>query len=135
GTYEHRADAERWSAHVEERSTSDALADALGADDPSDILYALTLLEGRAMNMPPQVVGHLLEHRSPDVRKKALTLLAAADDPSGLAHAERLLQDDEDIGVRTEALLYLTRLTDADPLVRLADLDRVQASSVAAATT
>jgi ATP:ADP antiporter, AAA family len=132
--YEHRADAERWSAQVDERSTSEVLADALGADDPADILYALSLLDGRETSIPAQAVGRLLAHRSSEVRKKTISLLAAADDPAGLASAERLLQSDEDVGVRTEALLYLTRLSDVDPLVRLADLDRVHASSIAVAT-
>ena len=44
--YEHRLDVERL-AQVAERSATDALTDALGSGDPSDILYALTLLEGR----------------------------------------------------------------------------------------
>jgi HEAT repeat protein len=110
------------------------LADALGGDDPADILYALSLLDGRETSIPTQAVGRLLADRSPDVRRKTISLLAAADDPAGLARAERLLQIDDDLGVRTEALLYLTRLSDVDPLVRLADLDQVKASSVAAAT-
>jgi HEAT repeat protein len=131
--YEHRVDAERLSAQAAERSTTDALADALGADDPEIILYALTLLEGHESQLPPQAVRRLLDHRAPEVRKRAVALLAAADDATVLARVERLLEDDRDPGVRTEALLYLTRLSDVDPLVRLTELDDVDASSVASA--
>lgn len=128
--YEHRVDAERLS-QVVERSTTDALGDALGAADSADILYALTLLDGRERELPLPAVRRLLDHDSPDVRKKAISLLAAAEDATVLPRVERLLQDDADSGVRTEALLYLTRLTDVDPLTRLTELDRVHASSIA----
>jgi ATP:ADP antiporter, AAA family len=130
--YEHRLDVERL-AQVAERSATDALTDALGSGDPSDILYALTLLEGRETEIPLQPVRRLLDHRLPDVRRKAVALLADADDTSVLDRVERLFHDDADQGVRTAALLYLSRLSDVDPLVRLTELDHVHASSVASA--
>jgi AAA family ATP:ADP antiporter len=130
--YEHRLDVERL-AQVAERSTTDALTDALGANDPSDILYALTLLEGQETELPLQPMRRLLEHGSADVRKKTVSLLAAADDTVVLPRIERLFHDDPDQGVRTQALLYLSRLSDVDPLIRLTELDHVYASSVASA--
>jgi AAA family ATP:ADP antiporter len=130
--YEHRLDIERL-AQVAERSTTDALTDALGANDPNDILYALTLLEGQETELPLPAVRGLLDHGSPDVRKKTVSLLAAVDDTSVLARIERIFQDDPHQGVRTQALLYLSRLSDVDPLVRLTELDHVYASSVVSA--
>jgi HEAT repeat protein len=49
-----------------------------------------------------------------------------------VVQVERLLLD-SDPGVRSEALLYLARMTDVDPLARLGDLDQVDDSSVASA--
>jgi HEAT repeat protein len=78
-------------------------------------------------------VRRLIDHQSADVRKKAISLLAAAEDATVLPRVEDLLQTDVDPGVRTESLLYLARLTDVDPLTRLTELDRVHASSIASA--
>jgi hypothetical protein len=66
--YEHRLDVERL-AQVAERSATDALTDALDRAI-RDILYALTLLEGRETEIPLQPVRRLLDHRLPDVRRK-----------------------------------------------------------------
>ncbi|MGB7220006.1 MAG: Npt1/Npt2 family nucleotide transporter, partial [Vicinamibacterales bacterium] len=130
--YEHRVDAERLSAQVSDRSTTDVLADALGADNPDDILYALALLERRDTPVSHEAVRRLLDHRLPEIRKKAIALLAAADDGTVLPRVEQLLRDD-DLGVRAEALLYLARLSNMDPLLRLAELDGMSGSSVISA--
>jgi HEAT repeat protein len=131
--YEHRMDAERLSAQVAERSTAEVVADALRADDPADILYALTLLDEHDPRIPQEAVRRLLDHQAPDVRKKAISVLAVAEDAAILSRVESLLEHDRDPGVRTEALLYLTRLSHVDPLARLTELDQVHGSSVAAA--
>jgi AAA family ATP:ADP antiporter len=131
--YEHRVDAERLSGQVAERSTAEVMADALGAADPSDILYALTLLEDRDTRIPQEAVRRLLDHPATDVRKKAISLLAVAEDAAILSRVEHLLQHDQDPGVRTEALLFLTRLSHVDPLARLTELDQVHPGSVASA--
>jgi ATP:ADP antiporter, AAA family len=130
--YEHRLDVERLT-NVAERSTDDALTDALGAGESHDILYALTLIEGRGTGIPLEAVRRLIDHPSSEVRRKAIALLAAADDKTVLPRVEFLLRHDTEIGVRTEALLYLTRLSDVDPLTRLTELDQVHAGSVASA--
>ena len=130
--YEHRVDAERLSAQVADRSTTDVLADALGADNPDDILYALTLLEHRDAPVSHEAVRRLLDHRSAEIRKKAIALIAAAGDATVLPRVEQLLRD-EDAGVRAEALVYLARLSDVDPLTRLAEIDQVSGSSVVSA--
>ena len=130
--YEHRVDAERLSSQADERSTTDVLAGALAADDPADILYALTLLENREPPVSHPAVSQLLGHPSPAVRRKAIAVLAAADDVTALARVEPLLRD-EDGDVRAEALVYLARCSHDDPLVHLAGTDDVHGSAVASA--
>ncbi len=98
--YEHRLDVERLT-NVAERSTDDALTDALGAGESHDILYALTLIEGRGTGIPLEAVRRLIDHPSSEVRRKAIALLAAADDKTVLPRVEFLLRHDTEIGVRT----------------------------------
>ncbi len=131
--YEHRLDAERLSVQVAERSTAEVVADALRAADPADIIYALTLLDDHDTRIPQEAVHRLMDHQAPDVRKKAISLLAVAEDAAILSQVEHVLEHDPDPGVRAEALLYLTRLSHIDPLARLTDLDQVHGSSVASA--
>jgi ATP:ADP antiporter, AAA family len=131
--YEHRIDAERLSAQVTERSTAEVVADALGAANPAEIIYALTLLDDRDTRIPQQAVRSLLDHQAPDVRRKAISLLSLAEDDAIFSQVEHLMEHDRDLGVRTEALLYLTRLSHVDPLARLTELDQVHGSSVTAA--
>ncbi len=130
--YAHRLDAERLSAHVADRSTTDVLINTLNAENPADVLYALTLFGNRDAPMAHQAVRRLLDHQSPAVRKKAIAVLAAADDAAVLPQVERLLTDD-DADVRAEALIYLARLSHVDPLTRLDDLHDVDASVIAPA--
>jgi ATP:ADP antiporter, AAA family len=130
--YEHRIDTERLSSVVLDRATSDVLMDALTADDPQDILYALTLFTGADLPAAREPVYALLGHRSPAVRARAIAVLGAANDVAVLPQVEHLIQDDDQT-VRSEALLYLTRFTDIDPLTRLSDLNQVQGTSVASA--
>jgi AAA family ATP:ADP antiporter len=122
--YQHRVDAERMSA-ILDRSTTTVLEDALGAHDPDDILYALSLLERDQSGAWRQPLRDLLTHPSPAVRKKAIAMSSAALDHTVLPRVEQLLGD-PDLEVRTEALLYLTHLTRVDPLERVGTLDTVR---------
>jgi ATP:ADP antiporter, AAA family len=118
GIREHRLDAERASAPVLDRSTTDIFASNLSAGDPKEILYSLSLLQtGREATMHPAVYG-LLSHPAPDVKKKAISILAAAGDTSVGAQMEVLLQD-PDVGVRNEALMFLAHYAHVDPLAKI----------------
>ena len=118
GIQRHRLDAERAAAPVLDRFTTDILAARLSATDPKDILYALSLFDiGHHQATHPAVRG-LLKHESADVRQRAVAMLAAAGDKSVVPQVERLLYD-ENLGVRTEALLFLTHLAHVDPLERI----------------
>ncbi len=118
---QHRLDTERQSVAVLDRSTSEILASNLTATDPKEVLYALNLFDvDRGHTVHPAMRG-LLEHPAPEVRQKAVSLLAEAGDRSVHKKVEDLLRDPS-LEVRTEALLYLTHHGHIDPLVRLQEL-------------
>jgi ATP/ADP translocase len=116
--YQHRLDAERVTNSVLDRSATDLLAARLTAGDPQEIVYALGLfaLDHRGATHP--AVRGLLHHAAPEVRQRAVAILAAAGDRSVMTDVERLIYD-RDLQVRTEALLYLTHLAHIDPLERI----------------
>jgi AAA family ATP:ADP antiporter len=118
GIREHRLDAERASAPVLDRSTTDIFAANLSAGDPKEILYSLSLLQtGREATMHPAVYS-LLSHPAPEVKQKAISMLAAAGDVSVRPQVEKLLADPH-VSVRTEALMYLAHHAHVDPLAKI----------------
>ena len=129
---QHRLDAERASAPVLDRSTTDLLADRLTATDPKEILYALDLFQmGHQQAAHPAVRG-LLSHPGHEVRQKAISILSDAGDASVRPQIEALLQDPH-LEVRTEALLYLARHAHVDPLTRIESLGNFPDFSVRSA--
>jgi len=109
------------------------IAARLGAVDPGEILYALDLLAvGREAAATHPAVRGLLGHGDPEVRRRALEILSEAGDPSVVRQVEGLLKDPH-LAVRTEALLYLSRHADVDPLSQLGDLGDYPDFSVRAA--
>ncbi|MGH9331613.1 MAG: Npt1/Npt2 family nucleotide transporter, partial [Vicinamibacterales bacterium] len=115
--HKHRIDSERASAAALDRSMAEALAAKLKAEEPSDVMYALDLLEAQPNPLHPALRG-LLSHPSPAIRRRVVSLLSAAGDRSAQAEVEPLLAD-PDLDTRTEALLYLTRHFGIDPLARM----------------
>jgi HEAT repeat protein len=129
---QHRIDAEKADTPVVDRETEEVLAARLRADDPGEILYALDLMAlGRSAAAHPAVRG-LLDHGHAEVRARALRILGEAGERSVLAQAEALLRDPA-MEVRTEALLFLARHSDTDPVTRVQDLGDYPDSSVRAA--
>jgi AAA family ATP:ADP antiporter len=126
---QHRLDAERTSAPVLDRSSTDLLATNLAAANADEILYALSLLEMDQRQAVHPAVRGLLEHGAPEVRRKAVSILAAAGDTSVRPQVERLMHD-PDPEVRTEVLLYLAHLTHIDPLARMKELGDVPDFSI-----
>ncbi|MGH9862688.1 MAG: Npt1/Npt2 family nucleotide transporter [Candidatus Acidiferrales bacterium] len=118
---EHRLDVERTSAPVLDRSTVEIFASSLQATDPQEILYALGLFEVSPNAAAHPVIRDLLTHPAPEVRRKAIAILAAAGDKTVQTRVERLLED-PDLQVRTEAMLYLARYAHIDPLDRIQEL-------------
>jgi AAA family ATP:ADP antiporter len=119
--HRHRLDTERATRTTIERSAADALRAKLAADDPGEVRYALDLLEVQQTRSWHPALRSLLLHPEADIRRRALTLLSSAGDRQIADQAMTLLHD-PDLGVRTEALLYLTRETGTDPLSRIQEL-------------
>jgi len=116
-----------------DRSTANILAMKLNSSDPNEILYALDLFE-MAQNMQTHsAVRNLLEHPSPHIRRKAVSILNGAEDGSAKHQVAALLHDDN-LEVRTEALLYLTRHDNIDPLANIDQLTNYADYSIRSAT-
>jgi len=118
---QHRLDAEQASTLALDRSTADLLAKKILTSDPGEILYALSLFEVERQRAAHPVVRGLLYHPSPEVRQKAVSILAAVGDKSVRPTIEALLKD-PDAGVRTEAMLYLVYHAHVDPLTLLSEI-------------
>ena len=131
---QHRLDTERADTPVLDRDTTDLLASHLGAVDPSgDPVRA-----GRDGARP-------LRRGGPPGATRAAGAPRGAGAPAGAAHHERGRRplraqagggaccDDPDLEVRTEALLYLARHSDFDPVARVQDFSDFPDFSVRAA--
>lgn len=118
---QHRLKAERASATVFDRSTTELLARTLREGKPADVLYALSLFEAQYRNATHPALQELLHHPAAEVRSKALAILRAAGDRSVVPRVEEMLHD-RDLDTRTEALLYLAYVMHEDPLARVRKL-------------
>ena len=129
--HRHRLDTERAASTTIERSAAEALRAKLSGGEPADVRYALSLLEVQQSRSWMPALRALLAHPEPDIRRRALSLLRAAADREIAEPAVRLLQD-ADLGVRTEALLYLTREMHVDPLAQIQKLGDFEDFSIRA---
>lgn len=114
-----------------DRTAASTLAAKITSDDPGDVRYALDWLESQGLLGLDKPVRQLLSHGEADIRRRALALLSAARDTSISRIAIDLLRD-PDLGVRTEALLYVTREMRVDPLRQLEELGDVEDFSIRA---
>jgi AAA family ATP:ADP antiporter len=130
--HRHRIDTQRTTTAVLERSAAEALATKLALGDPTEVRFALSVLETQRTPKPVPQLRALLTHRDAEIRRRALAILAAAGDMESAGEAAALLRD-PDIGVRTEALLYLTQREGGDPLDKIQELGEVEAFSIRAA--
>jgi AAA family ATP:ADP antiporter len=129
--HRHRLDTERAASTVIERSAAKALTSKLTGDDPAEVRYALDLLEvQRTRSWQPALRG-LLAHPEADIRRRAMAMLRATGDREIGPVAVELLRD-RDLGVRTEALLYLTREMHVDPLSQIQELGDFEDFSIRA---
>ena len=129
--HQHRLDAERARGSMLDRNASAALAQKLQGS-PAEILYALSFFETWPADTVHMALSDLLRHDSPDVRVRALALLSEGDADAVKGDVERLLGDPH-LEVRTEALLYLTRNSNVDPLALIAQVGDFHDFSIQAA--
>jgi AAA family ATP:ADP antiporter len=129
--HRHRIDAERVSSELLDRSALAALASTLASEDPVRVKDALSALESQGLSGAEHAVRALLDHPDPEIRQRALALISATGDRTIAARATALLRDN-DLGVRTEALLYVTRELGADPLRQLEELGDFEDFSIRA---
>lgn len=133
GILNYRLDTEKAANPVLDRTSVEIVARRLSSDDTADILYALSVFESEHARMVHPAVRGLLSHSAPEVRQRAVRLLASARDGSVRPVVERLLYDPH-LEVRTEALLYLTQHTQIDPLDRIEELGGFADYSIRAST-
>lgn len=131
--HRHRIDSERLLAGSLDSSTTTVLTGKLAAPDPTEVRYALTLLEGQQSRRWHPALRGLLTHHDAEIRRRALALLSAGGDRE-IADRVAIMLRDPDIGVRTEALLYLSREVGLDPLRQIEELGDVEGFSIRAGT-
>lgn len=129
--HRHRLDTERAASATIEKSAADALRAKLSAGDAAEVRYALGLLEVQQTRSWLPALRSLLSHHESDIRRRAMALLRAAGDREIADRAVELLKD-PDLGVRTEALLYLTREMHVDPLSQIQQLGDFEGFSIRA---
>jgi len=129
--HQHRVDAERASMPVMDRDTRSLITSRLKGT-AKEIAYALSLFELAHDRKAHPAVRGLLHHDEPAIRQQAIRLLARAGDASVKDQVEELVKD-PDLGVRTEALIYLTEFDPTDPLQRIETLGEFEGFSIQAA--
>ena len=129
--HRHRIDTERDMTAGSERTAADVLRLKLAASNPTEVRYALDLIEGQHSRRWHVALRPLLTHPDPEIRRRALAILSAGGDDD-IAERVPLMLRDPDIGVRTEALLYLSREAGIDPLRQIQELGDFQDFSIRA---
>jgi ATP:ADP antiporter, AAA family len=129
--HRHRLDTERGTAAVTERSAADVLTAKLAAADHSEVRYALDLIEGQRTRKWFPALRTLLTHPDPEIRRRSLAILSAGEDDKISDRVPQMLRD-PDLGVRTEALLYLSRESGVDPLRQIQELGDFEDFSIRA---
>jgi len=133
GLRQQRLQAEPLTEPEFDRSATQMFATELRSSEPSNVVYALGLLETARWDVPYSSIRKLLGHDVPEVRAKAVLVLRNLGDLSVVPQIEQLLRDPQ-LSVRTEALLFLAQHTKIDPLTRIEDLGDFQDFSIQAST-
>jgi ATP:ADP antiporter, AAA family len=124
---------EATSVETLDQFTTNVFAEKLGSNDVNEVMYALDLF-GMAQRLNAQsAVRNLLEHPSPHVRAKAISVLNNGGDVSVRPLIASMIAD-PNLDVRTEALLYLSRHDEMDPLSYVEQLRDFADVSIRSAT-
>jgi AAA family ATP:ADP antiporter len=114
-------------------TTSNILIAKLRSTDTHDVLNALNLYEMGQHQLILGAVQGLLDHPVASIRSRAISVLRESADVSVHETILKLLHD-EDLGVRTEALSYLSVHDHIDPLANIAELGGFADFSICSAT-
>jgi AAA family ATP:ADP antiporter len=114
-------------------TTSNILIAKLRSTDTHDVLNALNLYEMGQHQLVLGAVQGLLDHPVASIRSRAISVLRESADVSVHETILKLLHD-EDLGVRTEALSYLSVHDHIDPLANIAELGGFADFSICSAT-
>ena len=131
--HRHRIDTERDTSAGSEKTAADVLRGKLAGSNPSEIRYALDLIEGQHTRRWHAALRPLLTHPDAEIRRRALAILSSGGDDD-IADRVPVMLRDPDIGVRTEALLYLSREASVDPLRQIQELGDFEDFSIRAGT-
>lgn len=129
----HRIDTAQatMAATILDRSARKMVTTRLETGEPGELLYALDLLEVDKTAVAHPALYGLLGHPLPDVRRRVIGLLNSVGDRTAASRIEPLVRD-EDLAVRTEALLYLAETLGIDPLEKVRELGDVAGFSIQA---
>jgi hypothetical protein len=108
-------------------------AEKLSSNDVNEVIYALDLFGMAQHANAHSAIRNLLDHPSPHVRKRAICVLNNAADDS-VKHQVAALIADTNLEVRTEALLYISRHQETDPLAYVEQLGDFADFSIRSAT-
>src|SRR5215471_14510422 len=128
-----RIQPERVSVPVLDQFTTNVFAEKLNSHDVNEVVYALNLFEMAQQINAHSAVRTLLDHPSPHVRKKAISVLNNAGDLLVRDQMTKLVRDTS-LEVRAEALLYLSRHDQMDPLTYVDQYDDFTDLSIRSAT-
>ena len=128
----HRYRLDMESPKALDRSAIEALSARLGSGDTDEVCAALELVESRRLTRWYPAVRDLLAHEDAHVRRRALAVLRATGDRSIVPRATEMLRD-PDLGVRTEALLYVSGESGTDPLQLIEEIGAFEDFSIRAA--
>ena len=117
----HRLDTARTTAPVLDRAMNDMVSSKLRSGRTEDVLYGMALLDVSVRRATHPAVRPLLAHPAPEVRARAIAILADAGDTTVAGEVERLLGN-PDARVRTQALLFVSQHAHVDPLTRIAEV-------------
>ena len=128
-----RVHPDQASVPMLDQFTTNVFAEKLSSPDQNEVLYALTLFEMGQQLRAHSAVRNLLDHPSPHIRKKAISILNGAGDKVVRPQVMALLRDDN-LEVRTEALQYLARHDSIDPIANIERLGDFADFSIRSAT-
>jgi AAA family ATP:ADP antiporter len=101
-----RIDLSELRVDLTEAGAISALLPLLESQNERQVLYVLDILSSARSKLLAEKVVPLLDHASPEVRRRAL--IALAHQSADSSHGRRLLADPDD-GVRTEAMVLLCK--------------------------